>query len=348
MVTIRHLCVTVCNTSLSASERLQHDFRPKTFLFPGQSSNWPLGQSSIQEAIKVSARMAKITKVVTHHTLRHSYATALLEAHAHVHAVVPGGGPALVGGHWKDATAPDGRPKGWYLVDAVTLRRTFREHFIKGLRRLFAEAELKLEGEFAHLLNAEQQEALLADLERVEWVSYIEPPPHEGCRPELVLKYLARYLTGGPISDGRIVSADERQVTFLAREGKVTGGQREQVPMSMSAVEFTRLWPLHILPKGFTKSRRFGGWSNPRKEEYVQACAMLLEDTTTPLPPEALSFDTAALEQLSSLETDCERCKCPKCGAAMSEIAASLKPSWHDVMNSPHRPNWYSHIRLRL
>ncbi len=30
------------------------DFQPKTFLFPGQSSNWPLGQSSIQEAIKVS------------------------------------------------------------------------------------------------------------------------------------------------------------------------------------------------------------------------------------------------------------------------------------------------------
>jgi len=30
-----------------------------------------------------------------------------LEAHAHVHAVVPGGGPALVGGQWKQAIAPD-------------------------------------------------------------------------------------------------------------------------------------------------------------------------------------------------------------------------------------------------
>lgn len=271
-----------------------------------------------------------------------------LEAHAHVHAVVPGGGPAIVGGHWKDATAPDGRPKGWYLVDALTLRRTFREHFIRGLRRLFVEAALKLEGEFAHLLIVDEQEALLAELEKVEWVSYIEPPPHEGCRAELVLKYLARYLTGGPISDARIVSADERQVTFLAREGKVTGGQREQVPISMSAVEFTRLWSLHILPKGYTKSRRFGGWSNPRKGKYVQRCAMLLEATTTALAPEALSFDAAALEQLSVSEAEGKRCKCPKCGAAMSETAASLKPSWHDVMNSPYRPNWYSHIRPRL
>lgn len=233
-------------------------------------------------------------------------------------------------------------------MDAVTLRRTFREHFIKGLRRLFAKAELKLEGEFAHLLVADEQEALMAELEAVEWVSYIEPPPHEGCRPELVLKYLARYLTGGPISDSRIVSADERQVTFLAREGKITGGQREQVPITLSTVEFTRRWSMHILPKGFTKSRCFGGWSNCRKGEYIQRCAMLLEDSTIPLSPEALKFDPAVFEQSSTSEVDCKHPQCPKCGAAMIQISASLKPSWHDVMNSSYRPNWYSHIPPRL
>jgi hypothetical protein len=234
------------------------------------------------------------------------------------------------------------------LVDAVTLRRTFREHFIKGLRRLFAKQELKLEGEFAHLLLAEQQQALLAELEKVEWVSYIEPPPHEGCRPEMVLKYLARYLTGGPISDSRIVSADERHVTFLAREGKVTGGQREQVPITLSSVEFTRRWSLHILPKGYTKSRQFGGWSNTRKGEYVQRCAMLLADTTAPLPPEALCFEPDKLEQLILLEVEAAHYPCPQCGAAMRQTAEKRKPSWHDVMHSAHRPNWYSHIRPRL
>ena len=85
-----------------------------------------------------------------------------------MHAVVPGGGPALVGGRWKEATAPAGRPCGGYLVDAITLRQTFREHFIKGLRRLFSKAELKLEGEFSYLQNAEQQEALLSELQSVE------------------------------------------------------------------------------------------------------------------------------------------------------------------------------------
>jgi len=177
---------------------------------------------------------------------------------------------------------------------------------------------------------------------------YIEPPPHEGCPPAQVLKYLARYLTGGPISDARIVSADERQVTFLAREGKVTGGQREQVPISISAVEFTRRWSLHILPKGYTKSRRFGGWSNRRKGEYVERCAMLLDGVDTRLAPEALHFDPSLFEPERESETEGKHSQCPRCGAAMSQTAASLKPSWADVMDSPNRPNWYSHIRPRL
>ena len=163
-----------------------------------------------------------------------------------------------------------------------------------------------------------------------------------------MLKYLARYLTGGPISDTRIVSADERQVTFLAREGKITGGQREQVPITMSTVEFTRRWSMHILPKGFTKSRCFGGWSNCRKGTYIQRCAMLLEDSTLPLSPKALNFDVSDFEPSITSEADCKNPLCPKCGAEMSQTSATLKRRWHVIMNSSNRPNWYSHIPPRL
>ncbi len=106
-----------------------------------------------------------------------------LEAHAHVHAVVPGGGPSLVGGQWKQAIAPDGRSSGGYLVDAITLRRAFRKHYLEGLRHLFDRDELKLKGEFAYLQQAEAQEQLLDELESVEWVSYIEPPAPCGLSP---------------------------------------------------------------------------------------------------------------------------------------------------------------------
>lgn len=65
---------------LSELREYWRDYRPTTYLFPGQSSNWHLGESAIQEAIKASAAKAKIIKPVTPHVMRHSYATGLLEA----------------------------------------------------------------------------------------------------------------------------------------------------------------------------------------------------------------------------------------------------------------------------
>ena len=65
---------------LSELRAYWQDYRPTTFLFPGQSCNLPLGESAMQGAIKVSAAKAKIIKPVSPHVLRHSYATGLLEA----------------------------------------------------------------------------------------------------------------------------------------------------------------------------------------------------------------------------------------------------------------------------
>ena len=61
-------------------------------------------------------------------------------------------------------------------------------------------------------------------MEAKTWVTYIEPPPPESSQPSDIVKYLARYLTGGPISDGRMVNYLDGQVTFQARTGKTHGG----------------------------------------------------------------------------------------------------------------------------
>ncbi len=55
-------------------------YRPPQYLFPGKTPDRPYAATSIQKAIKVAARQAKIAKTVTPHVLRHSYATGLLEA----------------------------------------------------------------------------------------------------------------------------------------------------------------------------------------------------------------------------------------------------------------------------
>jgi integrase len=54
--------------------------RPSNYLFPGKTPDTPLSSSTIQKACKQAVLQAKILKTVTPHTLRHSYATGLLEA----------------------------------------------------------------------------------------------------------------------------------------------------------------------------------------------------------------------------------------------------------------------------
>jgi integrase/recombinase XerD len=65
---------------LSELRSYWRQYRPTSLLFPGKTQESTYADTSIQKAIKVSAELAGIKKNVTPHTLRHSYATGLLEA----------------------------------------------------------------------------------------------------------------------------------------------------------------------------------------------------------------------------------------------------------------------------
>ena len=54
--------------------------RPKSWLFPGQGGKRPLHAGSVQRVCQRAARRCGFKKQVTPHTLRHSYATHLVEA----------------------------------------------------------------------------------------------------------------------------------------------------------------------------------------------------------------------------------------------------------------------------
>lgn len=258
-----------------------------------------------------------------------------LEHHPHIHALVPGGGPSLDGRRWVRSRHPNqpGRRKP-YLVDNRLLSERFRDKFVAGLKRLQREGKLKLDGEWSYLKEPAAFAAWLTTFSDCAWVVFIEPPPTEHAQPEQVLKYLARYLTGGPISDQRLMAHENGHVTFSVRgKDKRTGNQRE--PYTLPGVEFTRRWSLHILPKGFVKSRGFGGYSGRNRAAYLDGCRNLLR-------LERLSSDPCDVEQCELAEERESSLTCPQCQTAMHCISDIERPGWNEVLSGNNRPRWYA------
>jgi site-specific recombinase XerD len=78
-------------TLLAALRTYYRWMRPQTYLFPGQEHGWradkPLTSRCIWDAVRYAAKTAGIDRRVSPHTLRHSYATHLLEAGADLRTI---------------------------------------------------------------------------------------------------------------------------------------------------------------------------------------------------------------------------------------------------------------------
>ena len=254
-----------------------------------------------------------------------------LHHHPHIHALVPGTGPSRNQDNdpcWvtaRDATRPwRNKPS---LVDNVTLGRTFRDKFVRGLGWLIRNQRLKLTEEWQILQDPKVLRPWLKSLRETDWNVFIEGPPDGQSDPQDVLKYLTRYVTGGPISDQRIESDENGIVTFLARS-KSKGNSKNKQPrrINVPGAEFVRRWSLHILPKGFVRCRAYGGYHGSRRKAYLEICRQLLPPSQpTTDEPATDSIPPAEIAQLPASPL------CPRCQIEMECIAFAPRPSWREI-----------------
>lgn len=239
-----------------------------------------------------------------------------LRHHPHLHCVVPGGGLSPDKQHWVSCR------QGFFLPVNV-LARLFRRLFLQALAGAYEKGQLTFHGTSAYLAKPSAFKRLLAGLRAREWWVYAKPP-FGG--PGQVLAYLGRYTHRVAISNHRLLSLKDGQVTFSWKD-YARGNQ--QSLMTLSTDEFIRRFLLHVLPRGFQRIRQFGFLANRRRRVQLARCRQLLGTSAQPTQP--LPADYKSLYQTvtgESLE------HCPACRAGTMKLTAQLLPRAAVIIHS--------------
>lgn len=231
----------------------------------------------------------------------HTWGSALTH-HPHVHGIVPGGGLAPDGQRWVACR------RGFFLPVRV-LSRLFRRRFLEALQQAHQDGRLQFFGEHASLADAQAFARWLVPLRQCEWVVYAKRP---FAGPEAVLAYLSRYTHRFAISNSRLVSLDQRGVTFRWKDCRVKGRTRYKT-MTLDADEFMRRFLLHVLPSGFHRIRHYGLLANCSRSAGLAFVRQLLQ-----VPSQAPSSDSSPADARSAFV-------CLHCGHAMIVVQTFLR-----------------------
>jgi integrase/recombinase XerD len=83
----KHRCVSLSKLLVQKLPLYLSNLNPQVYLFEGLTPGQPMGERSIQYIISEALQKTAIQKAVSMHTLRHSYATHLLEDGVDIHSI---------------------------------------------------------------------------------------------------------------------------------------------------------------------------------------------------------------------------------------------------------------------
>ena len=226
----------------------------------------------------------------------HTWGQNLME-HPHVHCVVTGGGLSS-DNRWVSCR------KGFFIPVRV-MSSLFRGKFLDHLKKSFDDEDLIFPGGIAHLKDPRTFEVFRRQFYHKKWVVYCKPP-FDGA--EGVLQYFGRYTHRIAISNNRILTLQDGEVSFRWRD--YSDGDRQKT-MTVTAHEFIRRFLLHVLPHRYVRIRHFGLLSNRNRKDDISLCRMLLDSgkTTTKEKDKQETWQEQLLRICGIDVTTCPVCK---------------------------------------
>ena len=223
--------------------------------------------------------------------------TQRLIFHPHVHCLVSGGGLSDDGTVWKSAGKT-------FLFPKSALAKMVRAR----LRDAFAEFCPQL--------------AVPRHVWQIPWVVHITPW-RQG--EHAVLDYLARYVFRIAISDSRIVTVNDKTVTWRYKDRAADRQRCETVP----GHEFMRRFLQHVLPAGFHKVRYYGLWHASRRTHLDNLRNLLLLHQPTSAPAAAVEppVEPPVERPADETHTSTQPRRCPHCQTGHLRLLCRLSPA---------------------
>jgi len=185
-----------------------------------------------------------------------------LSIHPHVHCLVTAGGLDSEG-RFVQSTRQG-------FLPGPVLAAVFRGKLCDFLKTGITSGELVVPAS----LTAARCQSLLNRVGRVRWnVRVQERYPHGVS----VAGYLARYMSGGPISDKRLCSISDEAVTFRYKDHRDESTQL----MKLTPHDFLSRWFEHVPPRALRMIRRSGCYANSPGDVRKQICEQLAAERRT-------------------------------------------------------------------
>lgn len=222
-----------------------------------------------------------------------------LDYHPHIHSIVLGGG-LTDNNTWKD------NGKDFFLPVRV-ISPVFRAKYLEKIKDAYEDNDLVFPGSIQKYKNRFEFKKLINACFEKAWIPYSKKPFKNA---DAVIEYLARYTHKIAISNSRIISMDDENVTFRYKD---YSDNAKMKIMTLTGVEFIRRFLMHVPPKGFVRLRHYGLLSNRGKEKYLTLCRNLLGcKQLIPLLKDRTMPDILKILYKTDI------CKCKKCGSDYS------------------------------